>query len=115
MLDLQVLPTAALGIPSLPSALADVSLGEQIGRAYTPAGGVVCASTSAAAGPGPATPASNSTPTLAYTDGAYHAVPLFWLGSAMLLVGVILVAALPSQSRPRRTRRQPPINPGGGS
>ncbi|HWE90028.1 MAG TPA: hypothetical protein VG317_11265 [Pseudonocardiaceae bacterium] len=113
MLDLQVLPTAALGIPNLPAALAEVSLGEQIGRAYTPTSGVVCASTTAATGAGPAAPVSNNTPTLAYTDGAYHVVPLFWFGSAMLLIGVVLVAALPR--RPQRIRRQPPVSPGGES
>ncbi|MDQ3790351.1 MAG: hypothetical protein M3422_24320, partial [Actinomycetota bacterium] len=40
MLDVQVLPTQALGLPNLPSALAQVALGEQIARAYAPTGGV---------------------------------------------------------------------------
>jgi hypothetical protein len=116
MLDLQVLPTAALGIPNLPAALAQVSLGEQLGRAYTPTGGVVCASTSAAVGP--AAPVSNSLPPLAYTGANYQVVPMFWLGTSLLLTGVILVAALPGRprSRTRRSRRRATttINPGGG-
>jgi hypothetical protein len=99
MLDVQVLPTAALGIPNLPTALAQLSLGEQVGRAYAPAGGVRCGT---ASGPvsNPA-PASGPTKTLAFTSGAYNAVPLFWVGTLMLLAGVILVASLP------RIRRQP--------
>lgn len=102
LLDLQVLPTAALkaALPNgaadaFPSSLAQVSLGEQIGRAYAPPGGVVCGSIS------PAVPGDSAgTPRqLAYTSGAYSAVPMFWTGSAMLLLGVILVAAFPSRRR----------------
>ncbi|MTD59487.1 hypothetical protein, partial [Amycolatopsis pithecellobii] len=104
MLDLQVLPTSGLKnlLPAgsagpLPSSLAQLSLGEQIGRAYTPSGGVVCGSTN------PVTPAGNPAPgvpqKLAYTAGAYSAVPLFWTGAAMLLAGVLLVAAVPGRRR----------------
>jgi hypothetical protein len=101
LLDLQVLPTAALGIANLPSALAEISLGEQVGRAYAPAGGVVCGSTSTVGSPGPA-PATGPTKTLAFTTGAYDAVPLFWAGTLMLLLGVIIVASLPvSRNRVR--------------
>lgn len=104
MLDLQVLPTQALKnvLPAdvagkLPSSLAQLSLGEQIGRAYAPKGGVVCGSTA------PAAPVNNPAPgapkQLAYTSGAYSAVPMFWTGTAMLLLGVVLVAALPNRRR----------------
>ncbi|MDQ0378732.1 hypothetical protein [Amycolatopsis thermophila] len=103
MLNLQILPTAGLknllpaGSDSLPSSLAQISLGEQIGRAYAPEGGVVCGSTT------PAAPAGNAAPQapqkLAYTAGAYSAVPLFWTGTAMLLLGVVLVAAFPARKR----------------
>ncbi|GAA5164841.1 MULTISPECIES: hypothetical protein [Amycolatopsis] len=104
MLDLQVLPTTALKnlLPagqasSLPSSLAQLSLGEQIGRAYTPTGGVVCGTTT------PVTPVGNPAPgvpaKLAYTAGAYSAVPLFWTGTGMLLLGVVLVAAIPNRRR----------------
>jgi hypothetical protein len=99
MLDVQVLPTAALGIPNLPTALAELSLGEQVGRAYAPAGGVRCGTTSVPVS-NPA-PASGPTKTLAFTNGAYNSVPLFWVGTLMLLAGVVLVASLP------RIRRQP--------
>ena len=70
-------------------------LGEQIARAYAPAGGVVCGTTTPAGGSQPQTPTKN----LAYTGGAYDAVPMFWTGTALLLVGVILVAATPARRR----------------
>ncbi|TCO64264.1 hypothetical protein EV192_10129 [Actinocrispum wychmicini] len=94
MLDLQVLPTQALGLPGLPSSLAEVSMGEQVARAAAPTGGVVCGTAGAPApGPGPAPQASG--PKLAYTS-AYQAIPMFWTGAAMLLVGVVIVAGLPA-------------------
>ncbi|MBM7771416.1 hypothetical protein JOD54_001620 [Actinokineospora baliensis] len=97
LLDLQVLPTDALGLPNLPSALAQISLGEQVARAYAPTGGVVC---SAASTPPQAPPAPQPKgPALAYTNAAYHSVPIFWTGTAMLMLGVVLVAALPKKRR----------------
>lgn len=100
MLDLQVLPTAALNLPNLPTALATVSLGQQVARAYAPAGGVVCGS--AAVAPGTPPGAAGGTPKkLAWTNAAYDAVPLFWVGTLLLLVGVVLVAALPGIGRGR--------------
>ncbi|MGH3861728.1 hypothetical protein [Actinokineospora sp.] len=101
MLDLQVLPTDALGLPNLPSALAQISLGEQIARAFAPTGGVVCGTATPTQPPAPA-PQGKQTPPLAYTSAAYQSVPMFWSGTAMLLVGVVLVAALPR--RPRVTQ-----------
>ncbi len=98
MLDVQVLPTAALGIPNLPTALAELSLGEQVGRAYAPSGGVQCGTTTV---PNPVQPASNPPKPLAYTGSAYEIVPMFWLGTAMLLAGSIIVAALPRRTHPR--------------
>lgn len=94
MLDLQVLPTQALGLPNLPSALAQVSLGEQVARAYAPSGGAVCPSEQPTPPPTPAPQGRGPMP-LAYTTMAYKTIPLFWTGTAMLLVGVVLVAALP--------------------
>ncbi|EWC59507.1 hypothetical protein UO65_5235 [Actinokineospora spheciospongiae] len=99
MVDLQVLPTEALGLPNLPSALAQVSLGEQVARAYAPEGGVVCGTASAPQAPPAPAPQGSATPQLAYTNAAYHSVPLFWTGTAMLLFGVVLVAALPTRRR----------------
>ncbi|WP_308210985.1 hypothetical protein [Actinokineospora diospyrosa] len=97
LLDLQVLPTDALGLPNLPSALAQISLGEQVARAYAPTGGVVCAT---AATPPQAPPAPQPKgPALAYTNAAYQSVPIFWTGTAMLMIGVVLVAALPRRKR----------------
>lgn len=105
MLDVQVLPTAALGIPNLPTALAQLSLGEQVARAYAPAGGVRCGTTSTPVS-NPAAPPVKTTGVpkkLAYTSGAYDAVPIFWLGTGLLMAGVILVASLPqNQRRPRK-------------
>ncbi|MBP2340345.1 hypothetical protein JOF41_006523 [Saccharothrix coeruleofusca] len=102
LLDLQLLPTDALGLPNLPSALAQVSLGEQVVRAAAPRGGVVCAA--AAAPPEDARPAPPAKRALARTNAAYRTVPIFWTGTALLLVGVVLVAALPPR-RPRADRR----------
>lgn len=101
MLDVQVLPTAALGIPNLPAALGEVSLGEQVARAYAPAGGVRCGTTTTPVRH-PRPPAPPGAPkTLAFTNGAYDTVPLFWLGAGMLLAGVVIVASLP-RHRPDR-------------
>lgn len=106
MFDLQLLPTTKLKslLPAdqqknLPSSLAQLSLGEQIARAYAPTGGVICGSTTTppAGGEAPKGPVKN----LAYTGGAYDTVPLFWSGTAMLLLGVVMVAAMPG------TRRRP--------
>ncbi len=97
MLDLQVLPTAALNMPNLPTALATVSLGQQVARAYAPTGGVVCGTSSVVAPGTPGTPKN-----LAWTNASYDAVPLFWLGTALLLAGVVLVAALPGVGRVQR-------------
>jgi hypothetical protein len=103
LLDLQILPTAALknALPAdaaknLPSSLAQLSLGEQIARAYAPTGGVECGTTKPAGGAAPANPPTKN---LAYTSGAYNTVPMFWTGTALLLVGVVLVAAMPLRRR----------------
>jgi hypothetical protein len=95
MLDLQVLPTQALGLPNLPTALAQVSLGEQVARAYAPAGGVVCRTSEQPVPPPAPKPQGKAPMPLAYTTMAYKTIPLFWTGTAMLLIGVVLVAALP--------------------
>ncbi|WP_035304048.1 hypothetical protein [Actinokineospora inagensis] len=100
LLDLQVLPTDALGLPNLPSALAQVSLGEQVARAFAPAGGVVCGTGGSTQPQAPPVPQPMAPP-LAYTNAAYHSVPLFWSGTAMLLIGVVIVAALPTRRRPQ--------------
>lgn len=105
MLDLQVLPTQALGLPNLPSALAQVTLGEQVARAYAPTGGVVCGPSEQPAPPPTPNPQGRSPMPLAYTTMAYKTVPLFWTGTAMLLIGVVLVAALP------RVRMLAPMGP----
>ncbi|GAB3443055.1 hypothetical protein [Actinophytocola sediminis] len=115
MLDLQVLPTQALGLPNLPSALAQVSIGEQIARAYAPAGGVVCR---AADQPQPPPeprpePQGKQPPGLAYTTLAYKTVPMFWAGTAMLLIGVVLVAAVPAVRLPRASAGGPTDEPDG--
>lgn len=106
MLDLRILPTEALkqAMPAdladkLPSSLAQLSLGEQIVRAYAPEGGVECSTTT----PPGAPPAGGEQPgvpdQLAQTSAAYSSVPLFWTGTAMLLIGVVLVAGLPNRRR----------------
>jgi hypothetical protein len=104
MLDLQVLPTAALGLPNLPSALAQVSLGEQVARAFAPTGGVMCGTPMQ---PPPPAPQAKAPMKMALTSGVqYQTIPLFWAGTAMLLVGVIVVAAFP-----RRWTEAEPVRP----
>ncbi|GAA1238096.1 hypothetical protein GCM10009676_23300 [Prauserella halophila] len=103
LLDLQILPTEKLkellpgdAADKLPSSLAQVSLGEQIARAYAPTGGVDCSKPEPAAPPeggGAAPPAAPDE--LAQTSGAYASVPIFWTGTAMLLIGAVLVAVSP--------------------
>jgi hypothetical protein len=105
MLDLQVLPTQALGLPNLPSALAQVALGEQVARAYAPTGGVVCRTSEQPAPPPTPQPQGKAPMQLAYTTMAYKTIPLFWAGTAMLLIGVVLVAAMP------RLRTFAPVGP----
>ncbi|ANZ36798.1 hypothetical protein BBK82_12685 [Lentzea guizhouensis] len=105
MLDVQLLPTDKLKLPNLPTALAQISLGEQIVRAAAPQGGVVCGSsqppqTQAPQEPGGAAAPPKKAPPLAHTNAAYQSVPLFWTGAGLLLAGVVLVAALPVRRRP---------------
>jgi hypothetical protein len=38
-------------------------------------------------------------PPLAYTNAAYQSIPLFWTGTALLLAGVVIFAALPARRR----------------
>ncbi|TCP56821.1 hypothetical protein EV191_101768 [Tamaricihabitans halophyticus] len=99
LLDLQILPTDRLAdlLPDLPSALAQVSLGEQVARAYAPEGGVQCGTKPAAPGGAPDKPQPQAAPAkqLAQTSTAYQAVPMFWTGTGMLFAGVVLLAALP--------------------
>lgn len=107
MLDLQVLPTSSLGLPGLPSALAQVALGEQTARAYAPTGGVVCG-TAAQTPNTPPAPNPKPAPPLAYTNAAYQSVPMFWTGTALLLTGVVMVAALPARRvRPAGDTEEP--------
>ncbi|RKT52150.1 hypothetical protein [Saccharothrix australiensis] len=107
LLDLQLLPTDALGLPNLPSALAQVSLGEQVVRAAAPTGGVVCAPARTPPGGGGQAAPPEGTPPLAHTSAAYRTVPIFWTGAALLMTGVVLVAALPAR-RPRKPVTPPP-------
>ncbi|TWP51399.1 hypothetical protein FKR81_14350 [Lentzea tibetensis] len=104
LLDVQLLPTDRLKIKDLPSALAQISLGEQIVRAAAPKDGVVCGTASAPKPPGgPVAAPPKQAPPLAYTNAAYNSIPLFWVGTALLLTGVIVVAAMPRGRRPARS------------
>ncbi len=94
LFDLELLDGTELG---LPTALAQVSFGEQVARAAAPAGGVNCdPPVAGAAGGSQATPAAHHqarTEPLALTSGSYF--PIFWTGAGLLLLGSILVAAMP--------------------
>ncbi|MEV6242526.1 hypothetical protein [Lentzea sp. NPDC051838] len=108
MLDVQLLPTDKLKLPNLPTALAQISLGEQIVRAAAPQGGVVCGTAQPPQTPenpgGAAAPPKQKAPPLAYTNAAYQSIPLFWVGTGLLLAGVVLVAALPVRTSRSRVR-----------
>lgn len=102
MLQLDLLPTDMLKLNQGPQSLASVHFGKQVARAYAPTGGVRCGTTNPATGG--AAPKPNASPPagpkpqakqLAYTNGAYEAVPLFWSGTGLLLAGAVLLAALP--------------------
>ncbi len=104
MLDVQLLPTDKLKLPNLPTALAQISLGEQIVRAAAPQGGVICGTTQPPQTKAPEQPGGQAAPPkkappLAYTNAAYQSIPLFWTGTGLLLAGVVLVAALPTRTR----------------
>lgn len=109
ILDVAVLPTdqltgllgSALPTGTLPDALLQLGVGEQTARASVGTGGVDCSvpTTPAQAAPAPGTPQASGTPPLAYTSGAYSAIPLVWTGSALLILGALIVAALPRRRR----------------
>ncbi|GGM44972.1 hypothetical protein GCM10012275_15000 [Longimycelium tulufanense] len=103
LLDVQLVPTNALNLPDLPPALAQVAIGEQVARALAPRGGVTCGAPEQPAAPQPVPPQAAPTPPLAHTNAAYDAIPLLWLGAGLLLTGAILVSALPSPTRRRRS------------
>ncbi|NIJ10072.1 hypothetical protein FHU38_000416 [Saccharomonospora amisosensis] len=119
MLDLRILPTEALkkAMPAdlaekLPSSLAQLSLGEQIVRAYAPKGGVECSTTAPPASPPAGGGEQPGVPDrLAQTSAAYSSVPLFWTGTAMLLIGVVLVAGLPARRREEPAVAKPSPRP----
>ncbi|MDI2032819.1 hypothetical protein QFW96_29650 [Saccharopolyspora sp. TS4A08] len=99
LFDLKILDGAKLG---LPASLAQISFGEQVARAAAPAGGVNCEPPAAGAtgddsgaGAVPADYHQGRTEPLALTSGSYFAVPIFWTGAGLLLLGSILVAAFP--------------------
>lgn len=117
LLDLKVLPTKAMknllpddAADKLPSSLAQVSLGEQVARAHAPKGGVDCSVPEPPAPPkggGAAPPAGPDK--LAQTSGAYASVPIFWTGTALLLIGAVLVALAPGRrDRGAATTGAPP-------
>lgn len=109
LLDLQVLPTEGLknALPpdaaeNLPSSLAQLSLGEQVARAYAPEGGVQCGHTSPPGPPGGGEQPPGVPDQLATTSAAYSAVPMFWTGTGLLLIGVVMVAAFPGRRQRSR-------------
>lgn len=98
MLDVTLLPGEPLG---LQTSLAKISFGEQAAHADAPAGGVHCGAPASTATPTAAEPVddrSSQGPTLAVTSGAYHTVPLFWTGTSLLLLGAVLLAAVPRRN-----------------
>ncbi len=106
MASLDILPLDLLKLKDGPKSLATATLGKQVARAYAPTNGVECGTTNpggGAAKPSGGVPAKPKPQAkqLAYTNGAYESVPLFWTGTGLLLAGAVLMAALPR----RRARR----------
>lgn len=108
LLDIALLPTAALAgalgnaLPAGPTSLLQIGVGEQAARASVPPGGVNCTPPSAPAVAAAAiTPQAAPARPLAFTTAAYATTPLVWTGTGLLLLGAVLVAALP-RSRRRR-------------
>ena len=117
LLDVRVLPTDRLRIccPE-PRFEAAVGVGPDLGggterERVRPQGRVDCSEPLGLAQPPTETPQpderSDVPGRLAQTNAAYSAVPLFWSGTVMLLVGVVLVAALPN----RKNREPAPVKP----
>ncbi|MDA3624828.1 hypothetical protein OU415_05225 [Saccharopolyspora sp. WRP15-2] len=92
LFDLQILRGHAVG---LPTSLVQVSFGEQIARAAAPDGGVDCTTAPAPAAAAPAGTTPQAVERLALTSSGYYVVPLFWTGTALLLMGAIIIAVLP--------------------
>ncbi|KAA5829646.1 hypothetical protein F1721_25410 [Saccharopolyspora hirsuta] len=92
LFDLQVLRGHAVG---LPTSLLQVSFGEQVVRAGAPAGGVDCTTAPVPPAPDPAGTNPQAVQPLALTSSGYYAIPLFWTGTGLLLLGSIIIAVLP--------------------
>ncbi|MEV5544169.1 hypothetical protein AB0L13_46000 [Saccharopolyspora shandongensis] len=97
LFDLQLLRGHPVG---LPTSLVQITFGEQIVRAGAPAGGVDCDGSAAVAPPAGTGPSAHlpDVPPLALTSSSYYVIPLFWTGTALLLLGSILIAALPRRT-----------------
>lgn len=102
LFNLDLVSGKDVGMPTL----AQISFGEQVARAVAPENGVDCSAPPPASGAGSdggdqATPAGwtgSDDRQLALT-GASQVVPLFWAGTSLLLIGAVLVAALPRRNR----------------
>ncbi len=110
LLDVQLLPTEALADAlgeqgaNLPSALAQISVGDQVAHAYAPAGGVLCGATA----PSPGREQSGAVARVLPPPGAaYASVPMLLAGTAALLIGVVLVAAFASPKQPVKPSPHP--------
>jgi hypothetical protein len=110
LLDVAVLPTttltsllgSALPAGTIPDSLLQLGVGEQTARASVGAGGIDCSTPAAVAvapPAGPAAPQASGPPPLAYTSGAYSTIPMMWTGSTLLILGAVIVAALPRRRR----------------
>jgi hypothetical protein len=110
LFDLKLLNGEHLGIPT---SLVEMTFGEQVAHALAPEGGVDCRQDGTpAANPDQATADPDDTVPaaageLALTNGAYHAVPIFWTGTGLLLLGAVLLAATPRRRSGQRGTDQP--------
>lgn len=112
LMEVQLLPTEALADAigergaDLSSSLMQITVGEQVARAYAPEGGVLCGSTAAPA------PGQNGMPAKLMPVGtAYQARPMLWTASAALLLGALLVSVFPRRRTPAVVPMKPSPRP----
>ena len=120
MMNIDILPTEKLTdiLPDsmadkVPASLAQVAFGEQVARSYAPQGGVVCGTTGAGGSgePGGGGGSAGTPDKLARTSAAYASVPIFWSGTGILLMGVVMVAAIPARRNTIRSGPTPSPRP----
>src|SRR5699024_2627557 len=120
MMNIDILPTEKLTdiLPDsradkVPASRAQVAFCEPVARSYAAQGGVVCGTTGAGGSGEPGGGGGSAGPPdkLARTSAAYASVPIFWSGTGILLMGVVMVAAIPARRNTIRSGPTPSPRP----